>query len=158
MMSFVLYHEVGHALDDIRDLGVGGNFESVADAIATVLSVRTGQPLGAIDAALYFLQNVEGSFADVHSSGADRAGDIVCWTIGSSSRIADLFSTVAADLVATGRDCVGEYADQFEFVSNLIPNLRDLPPVASLRKQPGDGNTQIEAMDELLSRLLKGSI
>ncbi len=61
MMDFLLFHEVGHALDDIRDLGVGGNFEWVADAIDTVLSVRTGQSLAPILGAFYFAQNTEGS-------------------------------------------------------------------------------------------------
>lgn len=154
MMSFVLYHEIGHALDDIIDLGVGGNFESVADAIGTVLSVRTGQPLAAIYGAQYFLQNTEGTFADVHNSCADRAGDLVCWTLGSSSRLAQAFAEISAGLVAAGRDCVAEYADQLDFVSRLIPNIRDVPPVTALSKESIESDNKLKAIDALMSELL----
>ena len=37
---FVTYHEMGHALDDIRDISIGGNFESVADAIGVCYRFR----------------------------------------------------------------------------------------------------------------------
>ena len=154
MMNFVLFHEVGHALDDIRDLGVGGNFESVADAIGTVFSVRTGQPLAPVFGALYFAQNTEGSFADVHNSGADRAGDLLCWTLGSSSRLTELFSDLASELVQGGRDCVAEYADQLDFVSRLVPGLLDIPPVTSLRKEPVGESRRLSEIDALLSELL----
>lgn len=158
MMTFVLYHEVGHALDDITGLAVGGNFESVADAIGTVLAVRTDQPLAPILGALFFLQNTEGSFADVHNSGADRAGDLLCWTLGSSSRLTETFSGIASDLVQSGRDCVSEYADQLEFVTQLIPNVRDLPPVGSLAKESVDEDGRLKAMDKLLSELMQGKL
>jgi len=134
MMIFVTYHEIGHALDDLSGQSVGGNSESAADAIATVLSVQTGQPLAALWAAAFFSVDTEGSFAAVHGSGVDRAGDIICWTIGSSSRLTAALPAIAQDLVDSGRDCVAEYANQLQFVSTLIPNLSSLPPVDSLSK------------------------
>ena len=133
MMTFVLYHEIGHAIDDISNVSIGGNSESAADAIGTVLSVQTGQPVAAINAAVFFLQNDNGSFADVHGSGLDRAGDIICWTVGGSPQVAAQLNTVTESLAAAGRDCVGEYADQFQFVANLVPNLADVRPITATR-------------------------
>ncbi len=156
LMNFVMYHEIGHALDDIRgSIGIGGSFESVADAISVVLSIRTGQPRAAVSAAIYFPGNSSGgSFADVHSSSANRAGNILCWTIGSSSRLADIYPSIAADFVEKGRDCVGAYADQLQFVSGLIPSLRDIPPVTSLRaSHVNDFNADV--LDKMLSELLQ---
>lgn len=132
MMSFVTYHEIGHALDDISNLNAGGNFESVADAIAVVLSIQTGQPGASYDGGVFFLQDDRGSFADEHGSGIDRAGDILCWTLGSSARIIALLPELAGLFVEAGRDCVAEYASQYAFVSSLIPSIKDVPPVDSL--------------------------
>ena len=150
MLTFVLYHEVGHAIDDISNVSIGGNSESAADAIGSVLSVRTGQPVAALDAALFFLQNDDGSFADIHGSGLDRAGDIICWTIGGSPQIAEQLTEISESLAAAGRDCVGEYADQLQFVANLVPNLADVPPIASTRSVEGPGYN-FTMIDELFS-------
>ncbi len=126
MMVFVLYHEVGHAMDDILDLNVGGSVESVADAIGVVLSIQTQRPLAPLNAGLYFLNNDQGSFADEHDSGIDRSGRILCWTIGSSTEIADQLPLTTANFVNAGRDCPGEYADQVQFVSSFLPNLTSI--------------------------------
>ena len=129
-MAFVMYHEMGHALDDIRDLvAIGGNFESVADAIGVVLSVQTGQPDAAVFGGLFTLNSGESSFADEHGSGLDRGGDILCWVIGGSPSVAERFPEVAATFVNGGRDCVTEYANQQQFVESLVPNFADVPVV-----------------------------
>ena len=137
-MTFIMYHEMGHALDDIRDLPVGGNFESVADAIGVVLSVQTGQPFAAIAGGVFFLSSTGGSFSDEHGAGEDRAGDVLCWVLGSSSDLAAQFSEIFASFTEAGRDCVGEYQNQFQFVESLVPNLSSIPsaaptPIASAR-------------------------
>lgn len=150
-VNFVMYHEMGHALDDIRDLGVGGNFESVADAIGVVLSVQTDQPFSALFGAVILSGSGESSFADEHGSGVDRAGDIICWTLGSSSRITAAFPEFAAAYNEAGRDCVAEYANQFDFVERLIPNLSDVPPKASLRSR--QSQIDVEAFTGLFDDL-----
>lgn len=156
MVTFALYHEVGHALDDLGNLGVGGNFESVADAIGVVLSVKTQQPFVAIRGAQYFLgKGGGGSFADEHGSGIDRGGDILCWTLGSSSRLAAAFPEATAALAKAGRDCVGEYANQKEFVSQLAPALNNLPPIDSVRSRDGFVSSYMEVLDKELAKLLQ---
>lgn len=155
MMTFIIYHEMGHALDDLRDLSVGGNFESVADAIAVVLSVQTGQPLAAIDAGQFFFFNENVSFADEHGSGEDRAGDIYCWAIGGSPILQTQFPDIASIFIDAGRDCVGEYANQFDFVSQLLPDLQEIPRRASLkRKRSVTDEGRIAALDRLMAAQL----
>jgi len=148
-MTFTLYHEAGHALDDIRSVGTGGNFESVADTIGTVLSVSTDQPLGPIFAGLFFSMSAPATGSSgIHGNGLDRAYDLICWATGSSSRLAALVPEISAQLVGSGRDCTAEYADGQAFVQNLIPDLRQLPPAASVRRG-------VRAPQALLSALEK---
>lgn len=154
-VTFVMYHEMGHALDDLRDLGVGGNFESVADAIGVVLSVQTGQPFAALFGAA-ILESGEASFGGVHGSGPDRAGDIVCWMIGSSSRVSALVPELAAIYNDIGRDCVAEYFNQFDFVERLVPGLRSVPPKGALRGKPTQAQLdQYAEIDKRLAAKLK---
>ena len=129
-MAFVMYHEMGHALDDIRDLiAIGGNFESVADAIGAVLSVQTGQPEAAVFGGLFFLNTGGSSFTDEHGAGEDRAGDILCWVTGGSPALAAALPDLTATFAAGGRDCIAEYANQQQFVEALVPNFADVPVV-----------------------------
>ena len=156
MMTFIIYHEMGHALDDLRDLSVGGNFESVADAIAVVLSVQTGQPLAAVDAGQFFFFNENVSFADEHGSGEDRAGDIFCWVLGSSPLLQTEFPIISTIFVDAGRDCVAEYANQFDFVVQLLPGLQNIPPRASLkRKRSETDEGRVAALDRLIAARLQ---
>lgn len=152
MLVFTMYHEMGHTFDDLRDVSIGGNFESVADAIGVVLSVQTGQPIAPILGGLFFLQNTDGSFADVHNSGDDRAGDIICWTLGGSPQLAASFPELTIALIQGGRDCASEYQDQFEFVSDLVPGLSDIPVVSALSKSAQEPD--YKTLDAILSKEL----
>ena len=128
-MAFVLYHEIGHALDYQRDLPLVGNVESGIDAIATVIAVETGQflyPLGAV--ALF--QSQPPSFTGQHGGGLDRSGDILCWTSGgealSRTYYVDPFLAQTFDFEAANRDCIDEYAGQRDTVRGWLPGLARL--------------------------------
>ena len=146
-LAFVLYHEFAHALDDISGVAAGGNFESVADGIATVIAAETDQPFAVLYSALFFADNPEASLTDEHSSGTDRAGDLFCWVIGSDSRVAAALPDLAQALVDAGRDCTGEYFDQRDFVYGVAPSLRDLPPVSA------SGRRRLDEIDPLYGRI-----
>ena len=119
-------------------------------------SVETGQPLAAIDAGLFFFSNENVSFADEHGSGEDRAGDIFCWVIGSNSLLEVQFPTIATEFIDAGRDCVAEYANQFDFVSQLLPNLQDIPARASLKSKRSEADAdRFAALDRLIAARLK---
>lgn len=154
-VTFVTFHEIGHALDDLTNVVIGGNFESAADAIGVVLSVQIGEPLSAILGA-FVLSNSAGSFSGVHGSGIDRAGDITCWATGSSSRVAAVFPELVAGFNAEGRDCVGEYTNQVAFVERLVPDLRNVPPKASLRSKSTQSELDMyTALDKIMAARLK---
>lgn len=128
VFTFFMLHEIAHALDDLLDLPVFGNTESAADAIATVLAAETGTPDIVLFSAYLFTLSGDGTFGDVHHAGEDRAGDLVCWVLGSDPALlaADGLSELGQQFVDVGRDCVGEYAEQRTAVERWIPRLGDL--------------------------------
>jgi len=131
---YVLYHEVAHALVDVRNLPTAGNYESVADSVAVVLAAETGRSLYPVIAGLH-LSDQAVSFADEHIGGEDRAGDIICWALGSDSNI--LFNPALIDetteFVESGRNCVDEYQRLLESVHVLVPPARDLQRSSDVR-------------------------
>ncbi len=158
MTDFVIFHEIGHALDDIRDdIGIGGNFESVADAIAVVLSVQTGQPNNAVSGA-YFFNNLPStnSLFDEHGNNADRTGDIMCWVTGSSSNAAAAFPNWVAGFNQSGRDCVGEYQSQLQFVTDILPGLGSVRPVASIRAKSHTSTVNVEFLYRSVEGMASG--
>ena len=149
-MTFVLYHEIGHALDSQRRLPIAGNVESAVDSIATVIAIETGQPLVAVmGAALFYDQPA--SLAGVHNGGDDRAGDILCWAAGGDPVVRTAFAdpdiveiTGVADVfVDAGRDCADEYLGQQDTVRTWVPGLArlDAVPPGSGPDDPGTGAT-----------------
>jgi hypothetical protein len=85
-VSFILMHEVGHALVDMLDLPITGREEDAVDQLATVLMLETGQKgtraaLGAVLA----LHQPSGQpvdadeYAGVHSLGPQRFFNVLCW-------------------------------------------------------------------------------
>ena len=131
-LIFILYQQMTRALDAIRDLQIDGNFESTADAIGVVLSVQTGQPLAAINGSFFFLSDPgDVSFFDENSTSADRASNILCSVLGSSTELSAQFPNLAETFNNAGRDCVGEYAGQFQLVASLLPNLSSIQTVVS---------------------------
>lgn len=149
-MIFTMFHEIGHALDDLTGIAAGGNFESVADAIAVVIATETDRELGPLAAALIFSSDTADTSLAVHGNGPDRAGDILCWAIGGSPRTAELLPDLAQALIDGGRDCSSEYADQREFVNQLIPGFGGLVPTA--RAAFANGPTVAEGIERVPSR------
>lgn len=129
--AFVMDHEIGHALVDILDIPVAGNSESTADAIATVLSVErslggTTRPYSLFGGLS--LADQPTSYGDEHGNGQDRAGDIICWTVGGRTEL--LFDPRLVNLVqpfvAAGRDCTAEYQNQLSAVQRWLPGFAQL--------------------------------
>ena len=139
-MGFVLYHEIGHALDFQLGLPIAGNVESAMDSIATVIAVESGRPLDAIAGAAVFGQEPP-SLAARHGGGLDRGGDIACWTVGGDEAArSQLVNPEIRDIfTAAGRDCVAEYADQRDTVRGWLPGLSRLDATASASTAPGTG-------------------
>ena len=125
--AFVLYHEIGHALDHQRDLPIAGNVESAADAIATVIAVETGKAHYAMAGAVLFLDTPLAS--GHHGGGIDRTGDIECWALGGDPSVRALLLAAGPGAVfgEAGRDCVAEFDEQRDTVRGWVPGLARLP-------------------------------
>jgi len=139
--AFTMYHEIGHALVDILDIPVAGNSESTADAIATVLSVERSLGSTTRPYSLFgglSLADQPTSYGDEHGNGQDRAGDIICWTVGGRTEL--LFDPGLQNLVQpfvdAGRDCTAEYQDRLSAVRRWLPGFA--PRLAAAAETPLD--------------------
>ena len=128
---FILYHEIGHALDDVRNVPISGNIESAADSIAVVLATETGRGVAAVFGG-DFLSRAPASYADEHNSGPDRAGDIICWAIGGTSRLTfnSALAPLTSQFIEANRDCVEEYMGQRDAIFTSVPDLVSIVPSA----------------------------
>ncbi len=112
--SFVLMHEIGHALVDVLDLPVVGIEESYVDAVAAVFLGESGLAEGAVLAGWFFGSQGATPFFDTHRAGPQRLGDLACWGVGADESLLEdpLISSLATQLFDGGRNCAAEYADQ----------------------------------------------
>jgi hypothetical protein len=88
-ITFVFFHELGHGLIDLYDLGVTGKEEDAVDQLATYVTVEEmGDEDAAMAGAKAFLvesKNANTSnlpYYDEHSLGPQRFYNIVCWLYG----------------------------------------------------------------------------
>jgi hypothetical protein len=112
--SFVLMHELGHALVEVLDLPVVGIEESYVDAVAAVFLGESGLAEGSVLAGWFFGAQGDTPFFDTHRAGPQRLGDLACWGVGADDTLLDdpLISSLATQLFDGGRNCTAEYADQ----------------------------------------------
>ncbi|MCB1041769.1 MAG: hypothetical protein KDC35_02455 [Acidobacteria bacterium] len=120
--TFIMHHELGHALVDVLDLPVTGRQEDAVDQLSATLFLLDANPETAqivIDAALFFLhqagkdeENTE-SYADIpfvsqHSLNPARFYNLICWVFGSNPEV--YWEFVGEDL-PEGRaaQCPGEF-------------------------------------------------
>ena len=85
-LTFVLLHEMGHAVIGELDLGVTGGEEDAVDDLASLLLVDAKQPGWAVDGARSMAILGEGGqmpFHDEHSLGEQRYYNIICIVFGS---------------------------------------------------------------------------
>lgn len=122
--SFVLMHELGHALVKVLDLPVVGLEEVFVDAVSAVFLGESGLGEGTLLAGIFFGAQGATPFFDTHRAGPQRLGDLGCWGIGADPSLLDdpITAMLAAGLMAGGRDCPMEYA---ELVSSLDEVLGD---------------------------------
>ena len=135
---FILLHELGHALIDLKEIPVIGGEEDAADRMAAVflLSSNNGSnnksqtKLAIQGASTFFWQSKRGViekifptqnyFADEHLLDEQRTYNLVCLAYGSNQ---DLYSDVARAYKipdARLRRCREEYADANQSVSKLL--------------------------------------
>jgi Putative metallopeptidase len=92
-VSFVLLHELGHALIHVLDIPVLGREEDAADQISAYLLLN-GPEMDAqfaVDGALWLFRDrttnyTRGHFADTHSLNPQRRINLACWAFGKDPK------------------------------------------------------------------------
>lgn len=91
-LTFVFYHELGHALIDLYDLPVTGKEEDAVDQLATVMLLETWDgeesELALTASAEWFDSSAaereeDPDMADEHALDEQRYYNLLCWTYGS---------------------------------------------------------------------------
>ncbi len=114
--TFIMMHEIGHALVHVMDLPITGREEDAVDQLATVMLIASGEK-GA-EAALNGVRAIQpganavfdnSDFADEHSLGPQRFFNVACWIYGSDP--AKYRGLVANGVLPQARAarCPGEY-------------------------------------------------
>lgn len=86
-LTFVLLHEMGHAVVGELELGVTGGEEDAVDDLAALLLVDAKQPAWAVDGAMSMAMLDAGAkpaYFDEHSIGEQRFYNITCIVYGSA--------------------------------------------------------------------------
>lgn len=89
-LSFILLHELGHALIRILDLPLLGREEDAADQIGAyfILQSPGNSASSALAGALWFFRSdsslfyTRRHFSDTHSLGPQRQSNLACWAYG----------------------------------------------------------------------------
>lgn len=115
--SFIVLHEVGHALVDVLKLPITGREEDAVDQLSSWLLIGDEQGDGAVlSAAAAFSMNGElhgvgeNDFANEHSLDQQRYFNMVCWVYGRDpGRHRDLIEITGLPEARAER-CKDEYA------------------------------------------------
>ena len=84
-ISFIFFHELGHAFIHLCGLPVLGKEEDAADALATLVSIEISPEMAYKGAVLFAtLLNTGDMFWDAHSPSKERFYNILCWLYGSN--------------------------------------------------------------------------
>jgi len=124
---FVLMHELGHALVNQLELPVLGIEESYVDGIGAVFTGEAGLSKGTVLAGWFFFSQPQSPFFDTHRAGPQRLGDLACWGVGADpSLLSDpTVNNIAQQLIAAGRNCQAEYAQQLNGLTTVLgQNIR----------------------------------
>jgi hypothetical protein len=89
-LTFIIFHELGHAVIDIYQLPAVGREEDAADQLAALVLISGGadEAESVIAAAEFFdkISSNELDFADEHSLNQQRVYNILCWLYGSNPK------------------------------------------------------------------------
>ena len=120
--AFVLMHEIGHAFVEDLSLPVLGIEESYVDGIAAVLLGESNMAEGSALAGWFFGSQPDTPFSDSHRANPQRLGDLVCWGVGSDPSLLEkpIINTIFEQLVVGGRNCVAEYQQQVDGLTNVL--------------------------------------
>jgi hypothetical protein len=149
-LSFVFFHELGHALIHEYNLPITGREEDVADQIATYI-LAEADPISAYWAAQYWIQKDDPGdtgllkglfrssldFADEHALDEQRFFNVLCWTYGGDPQGRSYLLELIPP--ARAQRCPSEYSRMAGALETLLaPHMRQ---ASSAR--PSSGRTGV---------------
>ena len=140
-VTWIMLHELGHALIDVYDLPVTGNEEDAVDQFATVIALeyippdQAGNVLSSTLRAWSLGQNsilTEGQLAGPHSLASQRFYNIACWMYGSDVHAFSNFVNNGYLTEARASQCQSEYErlseSWYRLVSPFLINPGSVQP------------------------------
>lgn len=124
---FVLLHEVGHALMDIKQIPALGGGERAADMFAAYVLMRNAHPDVYIGALNFFAERSKAvrvvtadELTDSHGVPAQRRADLTCWGFGRDESMFAPFAAHQKIGEQRLRGCRREYDDMQRDVSQAF--------------------------------------
>lgn len=131
-VSFVLYHEIGHALADTMNLPITGREEDAADQLSVWVLLLSGEEgeSAAINGANWFLSESQKVsdllFWDEHSLDAQRFYNILCWVYGKDPEKYSYLTELGYLPEDRAAQCPAEYVKLYNsWYALLSPWLKD---------------------------------
>ena len=133
-VTFVLLHELGHALIHALNLPILGREEDAADQISAflILGFRPHDAMSGLDGAFWFLRAkslfyTQRHFADEHSLDPQRKANLACWAYGKDPSLFQYVLTTRQLTLERSRRCEREYQQLASGVRRLLgDHLNDL--------------------------------
>jgi hypothetical protein len=131
-VSFILTHEVGHALIRVLDLPALGQEEDVADQLGALL--MTNEPILAMWAADFWRtmsglggqQLTPTAFADTHDLNQQRYYNLMCWAYGADPLVRSYIALQSELPPERAQSCQDEYSRMISSWERLLtPHLKD---------------------------------
>lgn len=145
-LTFVLLHEVGHAIFDIHRIPVLGREEDAADAFATFILLETNGNGMLQEAPIYVplvktpwilkTLNPAAVYGDEHALSEQRLANIICWGFGKNPQdFADAATTIKLPRSRAER-CSNEYAKMDRDMRGLLGDKLMLNQSAAVTSSP----------------------
>jgi hypothetical protein len=131
-LSFILFHELGHALIHQLNLPILGREEDAADQIGAFFLLRSEGAAQSLAGAIWFFRQREmfytrRHFAGEHSLGPQRQSNLACWAYGSNqTQFSHLLSSPFLPRERATR-CDREYQQLESSVRRLLSSQVEIP-------------------------------
>lgn len=132
--TFLIYHEVGHALVDLLGVPVTGREEDAVDALATLMLADGSEEgaVAAINGAIGLQDDSapldESALADTHSLGPVRLANVLCWVYGQDPQVFGYLVRDGHLPAERAQGCAYEFAQLADSWGRLLEPALKPPP------------------------------
>lgn len=132
--TFLIYHEVGHALVDLLGVPVTGREEDAVDALATLMLADGSEEgaVAAINGAIGLQDDSapldESALAATHSLGPVRLANVLCWVYGQDPQVFGYLVRDGHLPAERAEGCAYEFAQLADSWGRLLEPALKPPP------------------------------